>query len=455
MKINLFILIICLCASSLFAQNNVLNSYIETALKSNLALQKKEYSYQKSLEALKEAKRMYFPELSLEASYSVTDKDKTITIPFGDVINPAYSNLNLINQNLDLTAPQYPQVDNQELSLTPSSEQHTKLVVSMPLFNSAIIQNNKIKRNLAEVEKINIDIYKRDLVKEVKEAYIKFLQTDQIIKLYNSTLNIVNQNLESRQSLYINNKITIDEVYAAKAQVKQVEKDLVDANKNKIMASTWFNFLLNRNLDTELKIDKITVPEILNYNLENLKKVSLFNRDEFDQLEKYIEIQEYSVDLEKGTFLPKISLGAQYGIQGEKYDFDEESRFASARINFSWSLFNSGQRKAKINQAQIDQKILDSSKQEVELQIQMGVTEAYYSLKTAQQGIDLAEKELQYFHKSYLLVEKKYQHGIVNYLEYSNSLNNKINSEYRLILAQYTYQLQQVKLEREVASYEF
>jgi len=444
-----------LSINSVFAQSNVLDTYINTALENNLTLQQKEYSYQKSLEALNEAKRMFLPTVSFEARYTVAEGGRTVIIPFGDMINPAYNNLNAVNQSINLPVSQYSEIENQSLSFVRSPEQETKLVVGVPVFNAAIIQNHKIQKSVVEVEKINVEIYKRELVKEVKEAYVTYLQAEQIYKLYNNTLNTVKQNLKNRQVLFTNDKITIDEVYAAKAQVKQVEKDLTEADKNRIVASSWFNFLLNRDFDTEIEIEQIAVSVISNYKLEDIKNAALTNREEFSQLDKYIEIQKNTVKLEKGSALPKVSLFGQYGNQGTDYSFDSESDLAVMGVSMKWDLFTSGRRKSKINQAKIDRNITESRKLEVERQVQLEVIDAYYSIQTAMQGIGLANEELQNYQKSYNLVEKKYQQGMVNYLEYSNSLNNKLNAENKLILAQYSYQLEQIKLERLTSSHQF
>lgn len=444
-----------LSITSAFSQSNVLNSYIEIALESNLALQQKEYSYQKSLEALKEAKCMFLPTISLQASYTIAEGGRTIEFPIGDMINPVYNNLNQINRTLNPSAPTYPQIDNLEMSFVRSPEQETKLVAAMPIFNTAIIQNHEIKKGLAEVENISIDIYKRELVMEVKQAYIKYLQARQVSMLYNNTLKIVQQNLKNRESLFANNKITIDEVYAAKAQIMQVERDLAEADKNKLMTASWFNFLLNREFDSEIGTDELTTPVLPYSNLENLINESLSHREEFTQMDKYIQIQENNVKLQKGEALPTVALFGQYGFQGEDYTFNSESDLAVVGVSMKWNLFTSGQRKSKINQAKLDRDITESRKQEVERQVQLEVTDTYYSMQTAMKGIELAEQEQFNFQQTYSLVEKKYQQGMVNYLEYSNALNNKLNAETKLILAQYNFQLEQIKLERLTSAYNF
>ena len=443
-----------LSTTSIFAQSDILNTYIQTALDSNLTLQQKEYSYQKSLEALKEAKRMFLPTVSFNASYSAAQGGRTVEFPIGDIINPAYNNLNQINQSLNPQAPQYPEIENMELNFIRSTEQETKLIAQMPLFNTTIIQNHKIKKGLMEVENISIDIYKRELVKEVKQAYVRYLQSEHVYELYNNTLTIVKQGLTNRESLYKNNKITIDEVYAAKAQVKQVERDLSEADKNRNLASSWFNFLLNKDFNSEIIIDDISLV-VANYNLEDLKSISLSNREEFSQLNKYIEIQGNTVMLEKGNALPTVSLFGQYGVQGTDYNINSNSDLTIAGASLKWNLFTSGQTRAKINQAKIDIDIMESQKQELERKVQMEIIDCYYSIQTASQGIELAKEELQNYEKSLSLIEKKYQQGIINYLEYSNALNNKLNAENKLILAQYSYQLEQIKMERLTSSYQF
>ncbi len=454
-KRSIIFLFYYLYSISAYSQNHTLDSYIQIALDSNLALKQKEYSYQKSLEALKEAKRMYLPSVSFEARYSLAEGGRTMSIPTGDLLNPAYNNLNQINETLNPGAPKYPEVQNTELNFIRSPDQETKLVATMPIFNNSIIQNHKIKEGFTEVDKINVEIYKRELVKEVKEAYVKYLQAQQSRLLYTNTLTAVNQNLKNRQSLYKNDKITIDEVYSAEAQVKQIEKFLVEANKNNYLAIAWFNYLLNRELNTEIIVDQTLQLNILSYNLEDLKMASVTNREELKQLDEYLEIQTNTIRLEQGMGLPQINVGAQYGFQGSDYEFNNEGDFASIGFNLKWDLFTSGQRKSKVNQAKIERSITENKKQEVERQVQLEVIEAYYSIQTAMQGIELAQDELKNYKKSYDLVEKKYQQGMVNYLEYSNALNNKLDAENTLIIAQYGYLLEEIKLERLTSSYQF
>lgn len=439
------------------AQENVLDNYVNHALESNIALKQKNYSYDKSLEALKEAKRMYLPVVSIEARYSRAQGGRTAVVPFGELMNPAYNNLDVINQSMALANPSYPEfpdypeVQDYELNFIREKEHETKVQVVMPVFNSAIINNHLIKKELTDVEKINVDIYKRELAKEVKSAYINYLRTIQKVELYENTLKLVEENLRNTQSLFEHEKITKDELFAARAHVKEIEKDLTEANKDEVMTKAFFNFLLNRKYNAEIEVATLETIGIATTSLDSLQTLAIDNREEMLQAIKYLDINTQQVKNQKGQALPEISLYASYGYQGESYSFTDEYNFGQAGLKLSWEIFNSGQRRAKVQQAKIDLDITKEKKYELERQIEMEVLDAYYSIETAKQGVELAKEEVANYKQAYELILKKYNRGMVNHLEYSNALNNLLNAENKLLLANYEYYLKQIELERVVA----
>jgi outer membrane protein TolC len=444
-----------------FPQDNVIDGYVDQALESNLTLKQKEYSYTKSLEALKEAKRMFFPVVSLQARYSRAEGGRTAVVPFDEIMNPAYDNLEVINQSLSQTIPgypalpEYPQIDDYTIHFIRPEEQETKIQLVMPVFNDAIIKNREIKKGMTEVEKINVDIYKRELVKEVKTAWFNYLRAGKVVELYRNSLDVTRENLRNSESLYRHDKVTMDEVYAARAKVKEIEKELSSAQKEEVMARAWFNFLLNRDLNAEIKTGEPVAIAYLTFNLDSLVVQAVRNREELVQSDRYIDIQKMKVKLEAGSALPEVSLWASYGYQGEKYSFTKDDDFAQVGISLSWDLFTSGQRKAKMQQAGIERDMMELKKMEAVNQIRMEVMDAWHSLNTARKSIDQVEEEALNYQKAYNLVSKKYQMGMTNHLELSNALNNLLIAENKVILARYDYYVCQIELERITSSYQF
>ena len=261
-------LVVFLIANTLQAQN-VLEQYIQTGLESNIALQRKELSYTKSLAALREAKGLFFPKLSIEARYSVARGGRAIIFPVGDLMNPVYDNLDLLNGFGEAaspdypTIPDYPSIQNEEINFLRETEHETVVRIAMPVFNAAILNNHRIKQNLTEVEKISVGIYKRELVKEIKTAYFNYAKAEEAYALYQNTVKLVEENLRTSESLHRNNKVTIDQVYTAKAEVEAIEQELAVAEKNVQVSRAYFNFLLNREYNEPIElISKELLPSI-------------------------------------------------------------------------------------------------------------------------------------------------------------------------------------------------
>ena len=66
----------------------VLDDYIRYGLDNNLTLQQKQSGYEKSIEALREARSLFYPGLSFNARYTLSDGGRIIDFPVGDFLNP-------------------------------------------------------------------------------------------------------------------------------------------------------------------------------------------------------------------------------------------------------------------------------------------------------------------------------------------------------------------------------
>jgi outer membrane protein len=81
-----------------FSQTSFLDDYISEGLENNLTLKEHRLSYEQSLQALREAKGMFYPSLSFEASYTRAGGGRALEFPVGDLLNPINSTLNELTQ---------------------------------------------------------------------------------------------------------------------------------------------------------------------------------------------------------------------------------------------------------------------------------------------------------------------------------------------------------------------
>jgi outer membrane protein TolC len=429
----LFTMVLSLVCTILQAQNPYLEAYMREGLDSNKGLKQKQLDYAVDLAALKEAKGLFLPDLSLNARYTVARGGRTIEFPVGDLLNPVYSTLNM------LTASElFPQVENQTFPFYRPTEQETKLTLVQPLFNSDIVQNYKIRKQYAEIARIDVERYKRELIKEITQAYYEFQKASNLLTLADTSISLVQENLRVSQRLFENDKVTVDAVYRSESELSRVEVQRAQANTMVEASRAYFNFLLNRSLDTpvELMAEAPSPPEL---SLEEASTLALQNRDELHQIEGYMKLNEHVTSLHRGKNIPGVFGVVDYGIQGEQYNFTSEDDFMLASLVMRWTLFQGSVNHQKVEQARIEGEKLDELYLETQQQISLEVINHYYGLQAAFESVESAGKQTRSAMRAYELISRKYREGQSSLLELIDARTSLTGAAANSIIARSEY----------------
>ena len=427
------ILILIILAQTTWAQSP-LDDYIRMGLENNLALKQKETSYRKSLETLKEAKGLFFPNISLNARFSVAEGGRTIDLPIGDLLNPVYATLNQI-----LHSNQFPQIDNQSFMFFRPKEQETKIRMIQPLFNTDIYYNSKIKKELTETEQVSVDQYRKELVAEIRKAYYNVAMAEGIVNMLNETRKLLEENVRVNQKLVDNGKITIDNLYRAQTEMSKFDQKVQVAAKNKEIASAYINFLLNRSLTEPVILTEPNILPALTGESTIYRESALANREELKKLDLYNNITDLQVKMNQAGALPNVMIVADYGIQGENYTVNKDSDFGQASAILSWDLFAGFQNRAKIRQAKLQKEMLDQQSEEARKQIELQVINAMNELKTALAGIEAATSQVKTAREGFRLVKRRYEEGQANLIEFIDARTTLTQAEENMIISKYTY----------------
>jgi len=455
MKNHFLLLLLMLLAGLTATAQAPLERYVEQALQRNIALQREELSLQQSMAALEEAKSQFFPSLQFRARYSVANGGRAFTIPVGDLVNPIYNNLNRLNQAAADASPNFPEIPDyqpisnvQENFLRPT-EQETFLRLQMPVFNQAILRNNQMKQELLQASRLSVDIYKKELTKEVKVGYYRYAKAVRGVEILENAQTLLEENLRTSRSLYENHKVTLDAVYGAEAELREVEQQLAAARKNERTAQAYFNFLLNRPYDEAIEL---SAPDAIPQNpeaLEQLRRRALQGRAEFQQLEHYLRAREDAIELQRGKRLPELNLQADYGVQGLGYEFDDEARYFLGSAVLTWTIFDRG-RSARVEQARVDKLKLEKQRQETRQQIGLQVVQTYYELEAAAEQVEQAQAARRAAQQAFRLVKKKYEQGQANLVTFTQARTRLTNAEQRLAIARFEQRARAAELERAV-----
>lgn len=419
-----------------------LDGYIETGLKNNEIIKQHNFDINKSMYALKEARSLFYPTVSLNGSYTKAEGGRTIDIPIGDLMNPVYSTLNqMTNSNA------FPTLQNQSVLINPDNFYDVKIHTTMPLLNFEIIYNKRIKNQQTSLQKIELEIYKRELVKDIKIAYYKYLQSKEGIKIYEDALVLVKENQRVNQSLFKNDKINRTAVLRSDNEVIRIQANLETAKQTSKNAQSYFNFLLNEKLDSPIETDaNETLPS-------DLVADNTPNREELKKLDQVKELNETVGKLTQSHWFPTLSGFADFGFQDFDFEVNKDSRYYFAGLGLQWNIFSGNKNKFKLKQVEEDTKKISSQTDNVRQQLLLQFQVSQNNLKSALEQF-YANKNQKVAAKKYNEdITKLYKEGQAIYIELLDAQNQWVNAQLNTNIALYNSWIAYAELERANATF--
>jgi outer membrane protein TolC len=427
---------------------NVLEQYIREGLENNLALQQKEFSFEKSQQALREAKGMFLPALGIEARYSAAGGGRTIDFPLGDLMNPIHQTLNQLLEKNGLQ-PVFPgNLENSSFPFFRPREQDTRLRLVQPIFQPALYFNKRIKAELSGAENAGYLAFARQLVAEIKTAYFNHLKTVSVKGLLDETRLLLEENVRISKALFDNQNVTEEVLFRSKAELSKLEQQRLEAEKNVTLSSSYFNFLLNRSLAAPIAIQEKFLPLFPNDpDSAAMESSSLQQREELQQLNHAISAAGNHVKLNQSSILPGIAAVIDYGFQGETYRFSKKDDYWMASLVLNWNLFNGFQDSARKKQALLEKKILEKQFQEAEVRIRLQLLDATRSLQVARQVLTAAAETQRSAEASFAIVSKKYEQQMVPQIEYIQARNECTAARTGQLISLYDLYIKEAQLE--------
>ena len=430
------------------AQNTILDTYIKKGLETNLALHQKSFDLQKAEVDLKRAKTLFYPQASFNSQYTLASGGRTQDIPIGDLLNNVYSTLNQLTG-----ASKFPQVENQKIAFLPNDFHDTRLEVSMPLVNTDIHYNKAIKQELIQTQQVDIEIYKRELVKNIKEAYYQYLQAGKAVDIYNNALKLASENLRVSEKFMQNNVGTRESVMRAKAQVSQVKASLITATNQQLNAAAYFNCLLNENLEAPVTTDS-SLFERINTTLPAALEVAE-NREELTKIQSAQKVVGTSLKMNRNYLVPKLNAFYNIGFQGFGFKFNGDQFYQLGGLQLKWDLFKANDNKYKIQQSQLDLEALKNQYKDVEQQLTLQVRTSLNNYRSAIQTLEALNDEVQSAVETYRFAERRFREGQALQIELIDARTQLTSAQLNYSLAQLAVLTRAAELERATAAYKF
>jgi outer membrane protein TolC len=446
MKLPLSLFLLVMPFACILGQKSILDEYIEMGFQQNIVVQQKLISAEKALLSLQSAQSLYQPTLAFQGGYQTGEGGRSISFPVGDMLNPVYATLNQLTKS-----SAFPQIANVETNFFPRNFYDVKLTTVMPIYNRDISINKEIQSQTLGIQKADIQVYKRELVKNIKTAYLNYLMAHKAIGIYQNGLLLAQEGKKINEKLLANGKGLPAYILRSENEVVQMASQLSEAEKQAESAKMYFNFLLNRELQTEIKtnFDEQEALDILKKN----QMADADQREELGMLKQAISLQQSVVKMNESFYLPKLNGYLNLGSQSSNWDFNQKSAYYLLGMQVDIPIFSGKRNLNKIKQSAMDvdmaKKSLDLTSKQVSLALQIAqknLTQTWVAFRASQKQIDVANT----YQK---LIDKGYKEGVNTYIETLDARSQWTNAHLALNINQFKILIAAAQVEREAASY--
>ena len=328
--------------------------------------------------------------------------------------------------------------------MNPNNFYDVKFRATYPLINAELTYNKKIKRQQYDLQRIEIDVYKRELAREIKIAYYNYLQASEAIRIYENALLLVNENARINTALFNNQKVNRTAVIRSNNEVTKITAQLNTGKQAATNAKAYFNFLLNEPLTSEISTDLISnIPDAIIVN-----DTTVNEREELLKLTTAQAINDNLIGLANTYKRPKLNSFLDVGSQGFDFKVNDRNPYYLLGLSLEWTIFSGGKNKYKVKQAEADAKNIMAQTSYVEQQLALQVKVSVNNFTSAVINYDASVSQVAASEKYYKDLLRLYKEGTSLYIELLDAQNQLVSAQLQANISLYDTWIKQAEIER-------
>ena len=430
-------------------QSEILNNYVQEGLKNSQTLKQQNFQLQKAVFALSEAKTLFKPNINFNTTLSAAQGGRKIEIPIGDLVNPVYTTLNKLT-----SSNSFPQIQNTSEQLVPRDFYDVRVRTTMPLINAELKYNQAIKQDQITMQQNEIQIYKRELVRDIKLAYINYLKATEAIKVYENALKILRESERVNESLIKNGLANPTVLVRTRNEISKINAEFDNSRGNQKNAAAYFNFLLNKDFTEKITLDSLSKDGLKSELAEG-------HREELDKIQTGISINRQLLGINQSYKKFKIGASLDLGSQGRfaqiastDKNFFAPNTFVLLGISFDLPVYSFGRNQLKIKQSEMEIASLDAQMQQVRNQLDLQAELAKNSLNSAKEIYESKASQVSTAERYYRDMFRRYKEGNLNFIELLDAQTQTTTAQLQQSISLYDVWIKWVELERAKASFQ-
>ena len=444
------LLLMMLLSFGALGQSEILNNYVQEGLKNSQTLKQQNFQLQKAIFALSEAKTLFKPNVNFNTTLSTAQGGRKIEIPIGDLVNPVYTTLNKLT-----SSNSFPQIQNSSEQLVPKDFYDVRVKTTMPLINAELKYNQAIKQDQITMQQAEIQVYKRELVRDIKLAYINYLKATEAIKVYDNALKILRESERVNESLIKNGSANPTVLVRTRNEISKINAEVDNAQGNQKNAAAYFNFLLNKDFSEGITLDSLSKDGLKSEFAEG-------HREELDKIQIGININRQLLGINQSYKKIKIGASLDLGSQGRfaqiagaDKNFFAPNAFVLLGVSLDLPVYSFGRNQLKIKQSEMEIASLDAQLQQIKNQLDLQAELTKNSLNSAKEIYESKAIQVSTAERYYRDMMRRYKEGNLNFIELLDAQTQITTAQLQQSISLYDVWIKWVELERAKASFQF
>jgi len=397
---------------------------IKDAFENNWSVKAREEKVLESEFAEKEAKSGFYPELSMNYSYTrLSDVTKIGTIEMGDKNNYQW-----------------------------------QATLSQPLFTGfSLTSTHELAKLGIDQSKVALELEKLDLALSVKQAYFNILKADKAVEVAKSSIDSLEAHLSVAKNFYKVGMIPVNDMLKAEVELANAQHTYIKAQNDARLARVSFNVLLSRSVDDAFDIEDILVYTAESPDFDDCLEKALNARPEIKSLDLSDNQIDQQIIQAKSKHYPTAAFTYSYIKAGDTPDVSgsdfKEANSWQATVGLSWTFWDWDKTKNSVRQTESRKRQLSQTRKTLEDGIRLQLKQAILNLKEAEEKIPTAKKAVEQAEENLRVSEQRYKAQVTTSTEVLDAQTLLSQARMNYYSALYDHNLAKAGLLRAVGGY--
>lgn len=327
-----------------------------------------------------------------------------------------------------------------------------QLALQVPLYTGRKLESTAdMTRHGKEIADLGLVTAKQQLQLDVTTAYYLSLETQNLAKVANQSVDDFNEHLTHVQAMYDEGAVALADVLQTEVRLANAKNNLIKAQNAAKMARFKLNTTIGIALTDDVALAENPNMPSLQPDLDSCLKTALANRPELKQAALKVAVAGDKIKIARSESLPTVSAAAIENIKdtvpsGSKHDTDW-----TVLVNVSFNVFDNGIAETKSKAAKAEQTIAEQQKRQAEDAITLEVSHAYLSVQEAAERIKNNEVAVHKSERDYQMAQERYEAGVGTNLDVIDAAVAMTQANNNYVQAVYDYNISRAQLSKAMA----